>query len=109
MEKLLLHIYKKVIAKDCAILIGCNKEGLLSPLALTQSADELKAQGENGGDVILGAMPGLIPRAVNIGAGGRWVKYIAVEPLEGPAGLKQTVINPYSGMDFTRAVITRRL
>jgi len=82
------------------------KEGLIAPTALTQSSDELKAQGENGGDVILGAFPGLVPTAVNIGQGGRWTKYVAVEPLTGPDGTKQTIVNPYAGMDFTRTVIT---
>lgn len=80
-------------------------EGLISSESFTQDGDGLKRMGENPDDVILGAFPGGYQGIGVDMTGDRWTDYVAVEPLEGPNGVKLTKYTPDSiyaaGMSIT--------
>lgn len=62
-------------------------EGLIAKETITQTADELKRNG-NSSEVILGAAPGYYQGDFMQTGGneGRWMDYVAIPPLKGPSG-----------------------
>ncbi|QUI24777.1 extracellular solute-binding protein [Vallitalea pronyensis] len=71
-------------------------EGLLSTESFTQDSEGFKRMGENPEDVILGCFPGGFQGVALDMTGDRWKDYVAVEPLQGPQGVRYTKYAPDS-------------
>ncbi|MBP1960821.1 ABC transporter substrate-binding protein [Paenibacillus aceris] len=72
-------------------------EKLLSPQTFTQDNNQLKQMGENPDVPILGAATaqnmGVLTQF--FGKSGRWLEYVAVQPLKGPGGRQIAALNPW--------------
>lgn len=73
-------------------------EGLLDGLLFSQTQADLKKLGNNPETAILGSSTGgSIAAFMGLSDSDRWLDYTAVEPLEGPTGLKQAIYEPDTG------------
>jgi len=84
-------------------------DGLMDAQALTQDGNQLKQLGENPGVPILGAVSTLHMGEFTqfFGESGRWLEYVAVPPLKGPAGVQVTPYDPYGVLNTGAYVITK--
>lgn len=79
--------------------------GLFGEESFTQPADQMKQLVEGGDAPSIGVvLAGAHAVFANIG-GDRWQRYVAVPPLEGPTGLKQSPYNPW-GVGSGQCVIS---
>ena len=80
-------------------------EGLFGEESFTQPADQVKQLVEGGDVSAIGVvLSGAHSVFANIG-GDRWQSYVAVPPLEGPTGLRQSPYNPW-GVGSGQCVIS---
>ncbi len=84
-------------------------DGLMDAQALTQDGNQLKQLGENPDVPILGAVSTLHMGEFTqfFGESGRWLEYVAVPPLKGPAGVQVTPYDPYGVLNTGAYVITK--
>lgn len=115
---------KGMLIKDGKIDVAYNKpewkegilyfkklfdEKLLAPETFIQSADQLKAMGENPDAPILGAAPGITPGFVQwLGPSGRWEGYKTVPALQGPKGVRLAGWDAYSIGNVGYYIITNK-
>jgi putative aldouronate transport system substrate-binding protein len=74
------------------------KEGLIAPESLTQDGNQLKAMSVKNDEIVLGAVAGSGAGQFYssvFGEDKRWADYVALEPLQGPSGLRTAAWNPY--------------
>jgi putative aldouronate transport system substrate-binding protein len=87
-------------------------EGLIAPESFTMNADQFKALSIKNDEIVLGVGGGsgagrFFP--TTFGEDRRWADYIALEPLEGPNGMKVAAWNPYpisAGVNWSNFIIT---
>ncbi|GBG10178.1 hypothetical protein PAT3040_04896 [Paenibacillus agaridevorans] len=82
---------------------------LMDPQALMQDGNQLKQLGENPEIPILGAVSTLHMGEFTqfFGESGRWLDYVAVPPLKGPAGYQVAPYDPYGVLNLGSYVITK--
>ena len=81
--------------------------GLFGEESFTQPHDQVKQLVEGGDESAVGVvLAGAHSVFANIG-GDRWQRYVAVPPLEGPSGLRQSPFNPW-GVGSGQCVISSR-
>jgi putative aldouronate transport system substrate-binding protein len=86
-------------------LNGLYTEGLFGEESFTQPMDQVKQQVEGGEESTIGVViAGAPANFANIG-GDRWQSYVAIPPLEGPTGLRQSPFNPW-GVGSGQCVIS---